>query len=106
MSWREDLAKSNTTVCIMGPDFYQTNAPEILAQAMCLEKAVILVVPQDRDVPIPPQFGTYAGLKARIDIPTFDPVVIMEKVREQAQRWGFDIASGYEHTWEDLPGPS
>ena len=106
MSWREELVESEAAVCIIGPDYYDTNAPEIMAEAMRLGKPVILVVPQDRAGPIPPLFGTYAGLKARINIPTYDPVVIMEKVKAQTRRWGIVIASVYEHTWEDLPSPS
>lgn len=69
MSWREELVESEAAVCIIGPDYYETNAPEIMAEAMRLGKPVILVVPQDRAGPIPPLFGTYAGLKARINIP-------------------------------------
>ena len=57
-----------------------------------------------RDVPIPPLFRSYEGQKAQINIPTYDPVVIVQKVNEQTRSWGLTITSGYEHTREDLPG--
>ena len=104
-SWREDLNKSAACVCILGPDFYETNGPVILAESMRLGKPVMLIVPADRAIPIPPLFHSYTGQKVLINIPRYDSKVIVEKSMEQARRWGLSITGGYEHTWEDLPSP-
>ena len=105
MSWQENLAHAKVAVVIMGPDFYGTDGPDILAEAIRQAKWVILMVPQDRDGPVPPEFQGYEGRKARIDIASYDPGLIRRKMNEQCLRWGVLITEGYEHTWEDLPSP-
>lgn len=105
MTWQENLARSKVAVVIMGPDFYGTNGPDILAEAISQEKWIILMVPQDRDGPVPPQFEAYGGRKAQINIASYDPGLILRKTNEQCLHWGVLITEGYEHTWKDLPGP-
>ena len=99
MSWRDDLNESTVAVTILGEDFYETNGPLILAEATRLGKSIILVVPEDRHVPVPPLFRSYEGQKAQINIPTYNPALIAAEVFEQTRSWGLTITSGYEHSW-------
>ena len=102
-NWLDDLKRSAAAVVILGPDYYATNGPDIMAEAMRQGKPIMLLIPADRSLSIPPLFTAYKGRKALIDIPTYDPAVIVAKSMEQARSWGLNISGGYEHTWEDLP---